>query len=118
MLTTDLRAMPWLSGDFYTTRFPQQAARNAIFYLGYTLVHRDHEAEGVTGSISAKMALISRRRPMDFATLNQQSYYAAVFHGPDALRVPTHGPAMCQHAPRRGRRRPAAPPAPGRSARS
>ncbi|HET9516262.1 MAG TPA: hypothetical protein VFO77_00900 [Actinoplanes sp.] len=112
-LTTDLRAVPWISEDFYHHRYPEHAARNAIYYLGYTLVHPDHESEGITAriiakivqrmhrtggvcafdvggyndathGIGAKMAGIGRRRPMDLVTVDRQSYYAAVFHGPDA----------------------------------
>jgi hypothetical protein len=41
--TDDLRTVPWIEPAYYAARFPEQAARNAIFYLGFTLVHPDHQ---------------------------------------------------------------------------
>lgn len=38
-LTDDLSTVPWVSPEFYAHRYPEHAARNAIFYLGFTLVH-------------------------------------------------------------------------------
>jgi hypothetical protein len=37
-VTTDLSAVPWIEPDFYLSRYPEQAARGALFYLGFTLV--------------------------------------------------------------------------------
>jgi hypothetical protein len=37
-VTRYLEAVPWISPEFYATRFPEQWARNAIYYLGFTLV--------------------------------------------------------------------------------
>lgn len=54
-LATDLNAVPWISQDFYTTRFPDHAARKAIFYLGYTLVHPDLDGEDITAQITAQL---------------------------------------------------------------
>jgi hypothetical protein len=36
-LTRDLEAVPWVSPDYYAARYPEQAARKAIYYLGFTL---------------------------------------------------------------------------------
>ena len=37
-LATDLHAVPWIEPLFYLSRYPDEAARGALFYLGYTLV--------------------------------------------------------------------------------
>lgn len=41
ILTGDLSAVPWISPEFYAFRYPEESARGALFYLGYTLVDRD-----------------------------------------------------------------------------
>lgn len=45
--TRDLRAIPWISPAFYAARFPEAAARDAIVYMGYSLVHPAHQGKGV-----------------------------------------------------------------------
>jgi hypothetical protein len=37
-VTKDLGAVPWISPEYYAHRFPEQWARNAIYYLGFALV--------------------------------------------------------------------------------
>ena len=37
-VTNSLEAMPWVSPDFYASRHPAQAARKAVYYLGFALV--------------------------------------------------------------------------------
>lgn len=46
-LATDLAALPWISPEFYLARYPEYAARGALFYLGYTLVHPSRAGQGV-----------------------------------------------------------------------
>lgn len=46
-LTTDLTAVAWISPEYFAFRYPDQFSRGAVFYLGYTLVHPDHENQGV-----------------------------------------------------------------------
>lgn len=36
-LTRRLEAVPWISPEFYAARFPDQWARNAVYYLGFGL---------------------------------------------------------------------------------
>lgn len=55
-LTTDLAAVPWISAAYYLSRYPDQAERGALFYLGYTLVHPDYEGQGITARILARIA--------------------------------------------------------------
>lgn len=38
-LTDDLSAVPWVSPEYYAAQFPEHAARGALYYLGFTLVH-------------------------------------------------------------------------------
>ena len=37
-LTRDLTAVPWVNPSYFWSRFPDAAGRDALFYLGYTLV--------------------------------------------------------------------------------
>ncbi|GAA2106886.1 hypothetical protein GCM10009841_26470 [Microlunatus panaciterrae] len=36
-LTKDLSTVPWISPEYFTSRYPEHAARDAIYYLGFTL---------------------------------------------------------------------------------
>jgi GNAT superfamily N-acetyltransferase len=45
--TRDLSTIPWISPAFYARRYPEHAARNAIVYMGYSLVHPAHQGRGV-----------------------------------------------------------------------
>jgi hypothetical protein len=38
-LTKHLDALPWISAEYYAARYPEAWARNAVFYLGFTLCH-------------------------------------------------------------------------------
>src|SRR3954462_4619950 len=38
-LATDLTAVPWISPEYCTARYPDHMSRGAVYYLGYTLVH-------------------------------------------------------------------------------
>jgi hypothetical protein len=46
-LTNDLTAVPWIEPTFYANRYPEEAARSALFYLGFTLVDPHADAFGV-----------------------------------------------------------------------
>jgi hypothetical protein len=37
-VTRNLDAIPWISPEYFADRFPEQWARKAIYYLGFTLV--------------------------------------------------------------------------------
>lgn len=37
-LTRDLTTVPWISPEYFAARYPEHAARNAVFYAGFTLV--------------------------------------------------------------------------------
>ena len=38
-MTSHLETVPWISPEYYRVRYPEHAARGAIYYLGFTLVH-------------------------------------------------------------------------------
>lgn len=57
-LTRDLSTVTWISPDFYAVRYPEHAARGALYYLGYTLVHPGEAGHGV---VRAMLDRIVRR---------------------------------------------------------
>ena len=38
-LTRHLESVPWISPDYFAARYPEQWARNAIYYMGFVLAH-------------------------------------------------------------------------------
>jgi hypothetical protein len=44
--TADLTAVPWISPQFYAFRYPDESARGALFYMGYSLVDRERAEAG------------------------------------------------------------------------
>lgn len=43
-LATDLAAVPWISPEFFAARYPEQAERGAVWYVGFTLAHPQRRA--------------------------------------------------------------------------
>jgi hypothetical protein len=39
IMTSTLSAIPWISPEFYAARYPDHAARGAIYYVAFTLAH-------------------------------------------------------------------------------
>lgn len=50
-LTRDLSTVPWISPEYFAARFPEHAARDAIFYLGFTLVAPGRHGSTVFGDM-------------------------------------------------------------------
>jgi len=46
-LTRDLSAIPWISRQYYRSRFSDAAERGALYYLGYILVGQSHRRTSV-----------------------------------------------------------------------
>jgi len=46
-LARDLEAVPWISPDYYAARYPEYAARDAIWYLGFTMTLPGAQQGGV-----------------------------------------------------------------------
>jgi hypothetical protein len=59
-LTDDLDSLPWIEPAFYLERHPRQAARRAVYYLGYTLVDPDPRAHTFQAFRSMAHALLER----------------------------------------------------------
>lgn len=108
-MTHHLETVPWISPDFYRARFPEHAARNAIFYLGFILAHPSsqvHQAleqmvevgvrrlveahavcafdvcayNDITRSFTARMTqMLHRHSEVRVMRLDNQQYYGAVF---------------------------------------
>jgi hypothetical protein len=60
-LTNELTAVPWIEPAFYATRHPDAVRRQALFYLGYTLV----DPRGGTHGVFKAMADAVCRRVAD-----------------------------------------------------
>ena len=41
-LTNQLETVPWISPAYFAHHYPDHVARGAVYYIGFTLVHRDH----------------------------------------------------------------------------
>jgi hypothetical protein len=107
-LTRDLSAVPWVSREYYTARYPDAAAAGLLFYLGYILVdqgcrrskamimmtsavnHRLSQAHGVLGfdmcDYNDAIGIGRHARKLLAASdqierLDAQSYYGADFRG-------------------------------------
>ncbi|VXC16938.1 hypothetical protein [Nocardioides sp. AX2bis] len=50
-LTRDLETVPWISPQYFAARYPEHAARDAVFYLGFTLVTPDQRRSRVFQSM-------------------------------------------------------------------
>jgi pyruvoyl-dependent arginine decarboxylase len=111
-LTKDLSTVPWIEPNYFAHNYPEHHARDAIFYLGFTLVHPAHRGihvfhamiEPMTRRVAAENAvcawdmclanderglggsagrLIRSLANATIESIDQQTYYAATFHGPE-----------------------------------
>ncbi|GGK12711.1 hypothetical protein GCM10010124_01540 [Pilimelia terevasa] len=60
-VTTDLDAVAWISPEFYAARYPQYAARKAIFYLGYTLIRPEYQNSGLYQRFNIRIGAQAKR---------------------------------------------------------
>jgi hypothetical protein len=91
-LTRHLETVPWISPDYFAARFPLHAARNAIYYAGFTLV--DPTARQGT-AFHAMITSIVRILAAEHAVVGWDicSYNNSRFSFADALRA-----ALDEHA--------------------
>jgi pyruvoyl-dependent arginine decarboxylase (PvlArgDC) len=116
-LSSDLSTVPWISPAYFEHHYPEQYARGAVYYLGFTLVHPDHRGKHLFHAVLAPMwDLVQEQRPVvawdmclandqlglggsagklietfadvTFEQIDRQNYYVGVFHGP------AHNPAQ------------------------
>jgi len=55
-LSNDLDTVPWISPDFYRSRYPAYFARQAVFYCGIAMVHPDARATRAFAGMVAALA--------------------------------------------------------------
>ncbi|MCW2842671.1 MAG: hypothetical protein JWN22_587 [Nocardioides sp.] len=111
-LTSDLETVPWISPEYFAHHYPEHSARGAVYYQGFTLVHRAHRksrifqilTECVVELLVAERAvcaydicaynndtigfadnierLLHRNADVTVVPIDVQTYYAATFRGP------------------------------------
>lgn len=111
-LTSQLETVPWISPDYFAHRYPEETARGAVYYLGFTLVHRQRRqtrifnamVERIVRLLVAERAvcawdiclhndqmlglgenierILHRCADVTVAPIDRQTYYAGRFHGP------------------------------------
>jgi hypothetical protein len=79
LLATDLSAIPWISPDYFETRFPEQYARGAIYYLGAILTAPHRREAGNAQILGDEMVRYVAERDgvfaFDCASLNHPYMY-------------------------------------------
>ncbi len=113
-LTTHLETVPWISPGYFAHHYPDHTARDAVYYLGFTLVHRSRRRTHIFRSMVESIVellverravcawdicafnddviglgdsierIITGRAQVDVAPIDRQTYYSASFHGPRA----------------------------------
>ena len=111
-LTSDLETVPWISAAYFAHHYPEHTARGAVFYQGFTLVHRRYRksrvfqilTERVVELLVAERAvcaydicaynndtigfaanierLLHRNADVTVVPIDVQTYYSATFRGP------------------------------------
>ncbi|RCK68741.1 MULTISPECIES: hypothetical protein [Desertihabitans] len=81
-LTRDLSTVPWISPEFFAARFPEHAARDAIFYLGFSLVHPDYQGSAVFGDLLSSCLV-------EFTRAHGVCGYDVCGYNDDVLRMDT-----------------------------
>ena len=111
-LTCRLETVPWISPAYFAHHFPEQTARDAVYYLGFTLVHRQHRRSRIFQAMTERIVellvaeravcawdicgynddkfsfganierLLHRKADVTAAPIDRQTYYAATFRGP------------------------------------
>ena len=111
-LTSELATVPWISPAYFAHHYPEHSARGAVYYLGFTLVHRDQRRARVFQAMVERMAevmvenravcawdiclhndealglganisrLLGRYADVTVAPIDRQTYYGGTFHGP------------------------------------
>ena len=76
-LTKHLETVPWISPEYYQARFPQHHARQAIYYLGFTLVAQgSRQMSGFTTMMEAVAERVGADRAVcgyDICSFNNES---------------------------------------------
>ncbi len=124
ILTGTLSAMPWISPEFYAARYPEHAARGAIYYVAFTLAHPTMRGTGayvtmldtLIERLTAERAVCVydicaynndsihfadhlqkralRTAELTVEVLDVQTFYGAEFHGTRAPLVEAPAPSL------------------------
>ncbi|MDN4161538.1 hypothetical protein [Nocardioides abyssi] len=111
-LTRDLVTVPWISPGWWAHHYPEHTARDAVYYLGFTLVRHDQRQTNVMWSMISTIvemlveeravcgydyclyndqvlglgpgteALLHRIADVEVVAADTQTYYRALFAGP------------------------------------
>ena len=117
-LTTHLETVPWISPGYFAHHYPEHTAREAVYYLGFTLVHRQHRQAHIFRAMVERIVellverravcawdicafnddvlglgenierIVSARAQVTVAPIDRQTYYAASFRGPLLTGLP------------------------------
>jgi hypothetical protein len=109
-LTNDLETVPWISPAYFRHHYPEQAAREAVYYIGFVLVEREHRKSHVFQTMIHAMGevlvaanavvgwdicahnddsfsfgehaarVLGRSGEVTVTTIDRQTYYAGRFH--------------------------------------
>ncbi len=112
-VTKELSTVPWISPAYFAHHYPEHHARDAIYYFGFLLVEPAHQGAHISKAMIATVLkdvlphqpvvawdicsvndqkglggsvgrLLSSLSDVTLVKVDQQSYYAASFHGPRA----------------------------------
>ena len=76
-LTCDLSAIPWVSKEYYVSRYPDAAADGRLFYLGYILVESPYRRSSamimMTGEVNRRLSLAHGVLGFDMCGYNDAS---------------------------------------------
>jgi hypothetical protein len=110
-LTRDLATVPWISPGYFAHHYPEHTARDAVYYLGFTLVHGERRRARVFQAMIEKIVellveeravcgydlclhndrdlglgssidkILHRASDVTVQSVDVQTYYAATFSG-------------------------------------
>jgi len=88
-MATDLSVVPWISVPYFAKRYPDQYARNAIFYVGALLVRADRQGgPWVKTIVDDMIRYVAERRGV--AAFDCCGFNTDVVKLPDTLARATH----------------------------
>lgn len=110
-MTRHLETVPWISPEYFAARYPEHAARNAIFYIGFTLTRPGQRGpklaaamiDALVETLLPEQAVVAydicsyndtrlrfgtniasffrRTAEVTVEPVDAQTYYSATFHG-------------------------------------
>jgi hypothetical protein len=57
-LTNHLETVPWISPAYFRHHYPEHFARNAVYYIGFTLVRRQHRRGNVLQAMTHRLGTV------------------------------------------------------------